>query len=81
MVPIFTSGIYSVSEHTRQITINISHGIQLRGDILVICYHKDEDNEQPNRKVMFRCQFHTCAIYNDVLDINKQELDEACYGK
>ncbi|XP_018333185.1 tensin [Agrilus planipennis] len=76
--PIYTSGIYSVSNGIRQFTVNISterrHGLQLRGDILVKCYHRGING----RETIFACQFHTCAVADYTLSFTRQELDNAC---
>ncbi|XP_039278903.1 tensin-1 [Nilaparvata lugens] len=44
LVPVYTSGVHSVSGDTRQFTVNVAgerrRGLQLRGDILLKCYHR-----------------------------------------
>lgn len=45
LVPVYTSGIHGVAGGTRQFTVNVAgerqrRGLQLRGDILVKCYHR-----------------------------------------
>ncbi|KAK6166364.1 hypothetical protein SNE40_023079 [Patella caerulea] len=75
MQPIFTSGIYNVSDNMQKVCISISPGIPLRGDILIKCYHKKMRTGQ--REVMWGCQFHTCAISDYNLVFSKQELDDA----
>ncbi|ESO86282.1 hypothetical protein LOTGIDRAFT_129445, partial [Lottia gigantea] len=79
MQPIFTSGIYNVSDNMQKVCISISPGIPLRGDILIKCYHKKVRTGQ--REVMWGCQFHTCAISDYNLVFSKQELDDAFNGK
>ncbi|KAL1496974.1 hypothetical protein ABEB36_008015 [Hypothenemus hampei] len=75
---VYTSGIYSVSKDVSQFTVNIAGerkcGLQLRGDILIKCYHYGFGNE---REPIFACQFHTCAVADHTLNFTKQELDFA----
>ncbi|XP_056156887.1 tensin-1 isoform X2 [Lampris incognitus] len=75
MQPVYTSGIYNVQgdSHT-SICITIEPGLLLKGDILLKCYHKRYRN--PNRDVVFRVQFHTCAIHDLGVVFGKKELDE-----
>ncbi|XP_077055294.1 tensin-1 isoform X1 [Siphateles boraxobius] len=75
MQPVYTSGIYNVQgdSHT-SICITIEPGLLLKGDILLKCYHKRYQN--PNRDVIFRVQFHTCALRNLALVFTKKDLDE-----
>ncbi|XP_051752021.1 tensin isoform X9 [Ctenopharyngodon idella] len=75
MQPVYTSGIYNVQgdSHT-SICITIEPGLLLKGDILLKCYHKRYQN--PNRDVIFRVQFHTCALHNLALVFTKNDLDE-----
>lgn len=44
LVPVYTSGVHSVGGDTKQFTVNVSaerrRGLQLRGDILLKCYHR-----------------------------------------
>jgi tensin len=45
LIPVYTSGVYSVCGGTRQFTVNVAgerhrRGLQLRGDILLKCYHR-----------------------------------------
>lgn len=35
-------------------------------------------NGNPKYDVIFRCQFHTCAISNNSLKLESSDLDEAC---
>ncbi|GAB1606464.1 tensin-1-like isoform X6 [Argonauta hians] len=76
MQPMFTSGIYTVTDKMQKVWISISPGIPLRGDVLIKCYHKKSKGNQ--REIIWRCQFHTCAISESSLVFSKQELDEAC---
>ena len=52
--------------------------LQLRGDILIKCYHCESPSE---RQVVFRVQFHTCAVSDAVLSFPRQDLDDACDGR
>ncbi|KAK3771196.1 hypothetical protein RRG08_053343 [Elysia crispata] len=78
MQPIFTSGVYNVTDNMQKVCISISPGIPLRGDILIKCYHKK--SRAGNREVMWQCQFHTCAISDNNIVFSKQELDDAVIG-
>ncbi|XP_064598180.1 tensin-3-like isoform X10 [Liolophura sinensis] len=74
MQPVFTSGVYNVTDNMQKICISIQPGIPLRGDILIKCYHKKIRSGQ--REVMWRAQFHTCAISDYSLIFSKSELDD-----
>ncbi|XP_073503546.1 tensin-1 isoform X9 [Phyllobates terribilis] len=76
MQPVYTSGIYNVQgdSHT-SICITIEPGLLLKGDILLKCYHKKY--RSPTRDVIFRVQFHTCAIHDLGVVFVKDDLDEA----
>ncbi|KAM4601702.1 tensin-1-like [Polymixia lowei] len=80
MQPVYTSGIYNVQgdSHT-SICITIEPGLLLKGDILLKCYHKRYRN--PTRDVVFRVQFHTCAIHDLGVVFGKNELDETFKGR
>uniref|UniRef100_T1I935 C2 tensin-type domain-containing protein n=1 Tax=Rhodnius prolixus TaxID=13249 RepID=T1I935_RHOPR len=46
LVPVYTSGIHTISRETKQFTVNVQtpherRGLQLRGDILIKCYHRE----------------------------------------
>lgn len=43
------------------------------------CYHKRF--RSPSRDVIFRVQFHTCAVHDLGLVFGKDELDETFKGK
>uniref|UniRef100_A0A8C9T5W8 Tensin 1 n=1 Tax=Scleropages formosus TaxID=113540 RepID=A0A8C9T5W8_SCLFO len=75
MQPVYTSGIYNVQgdSHT-SICITIEPGLLLKGDILLKCYHKRF--RSPSRDVIFRVQFHTCAVHDLGIVFGKDELDE-----
>ncbi|XP_057652039.1 tensin-1 isoform X20 [Diorhabda carinulata] len=76
--PIYTSGVYFISNGVSQFTVNVSgegrRGLQLRGDILIKCYHRSDTG----REIIFACQFHTCAVSDHTLSFTRQELDGAC---
>ncbi|XP_044752814.1 tensin-1 isoform X4 [Coccinella septempunctata] len=76
-LPVYTSGVYSVAKGVRQFTVNVAgdqrKGLQLRGDILIKCYHRSDSG----REKIFACQFHTCAVTDYTLSFTRQELDVA----
>ncbi|KRT79129.1 hypothetical protein AMK59_6412, partial [Oryctes borbonicus] len=76
--PVYTSGVYNVSSGVSQFTVNVAgerrRGLQLRGDILIKCYHRSDSG----RETIFACQFHTCAVADYTLSFTRQELDGAC---
>ncbi|KAM6893732.1 tensin-1 [Xenentodon cancila] len=75
MQPVYTSGIYNVQgDSNTSICITIEPGLLLKGDILLKCYHKRYRN--PTRDMVFRVQFHTCAIHDLGVVFGKSELDE-----
>lgn len=78
LTPVYTSGVYSVVSGVKQFTVNLAAerrpGLQLRGDILVKCYHRGPSD----RETIFACQFHTCAVADNTLSFTRQELDNAC---
>ncbi|XP_071320247.1 tensin-1 isoform X4 [Trachinotus anak] len=79
MQPVYTSGIYNVQgDSNTSICITIEPGLLLKGDILLKCYHKRYRN--PTRDVVFRVQFHTCAIHDLGVVFGKNELDETFKG-
>ncbi|XP_036946662.1 tensin isoform X3 [Acanthopagrus latus] len=79
MQPVYTSGIYNVQgDSNTSICITIEPGLLLKGDILLKCYHKRFRN--PTRDVVFRVQFHTCAIHDLGVVFGKNELDETFKG-
>uniref|UniRef100_A0A672TFH5 Tensin 1 n=1 Tax=Strigops habroptila TaxID=2489341 RepID=A0A672TFH5_STRHB len=57
------------------ICITIEPGLLLKGDILLKCYHKKF--RSPTRDVIFRVQFHTCAVHDLDVVFGKEDLDEA----
>ncbi|XP_061579856.1 tensin-1 isoform X1 [Cololabis saira] len=75
MQPVYTSGIYNVQGDSQtSICITIEPGLLLKGDILLKCYHKRYRSSC--RDVIFRVQFHTCAVHDLGLVFGKDELDE-----
>uniref|UniRef100_A0A8C5B4Z1 Tensin 1 n=1 Tax=Gadus morhua TaxID=8049 RepID=A0A8C5B4Z1_GADMO len=75
MQPVYTSGIYNVQGDSQtSICITIEPGLLLKGDILLKCYHKRY--RSPSRDVVFRVQFHTCAVHDLGIVFGKEELDE-----
>ncbi|XP_024082728.1 tensin isoform X3 [Cimex lectularius] len=51
LIPVYTSGVHTVSPETRQFTVTVSggadrRGLQLRGDILLKCYHRHYCNDE-----------------------------------
>uniref|UniRef100_A0A8C2G6E5 Tensin 1 n=1 Tax=Cyprinus carpio TaxID=7962 RepID=A0A8C2G6E5_CYPCA len=76
-VQFYVYAYYSINvqgdSHT-SICITIEPGLLLKGDILLKCYHKRYQN--PSRDVIFRVQFHTCAVHNLALVFTKNDLDE-----
>ncbi|XP_020660716.3 tensin-1 isoform X3 [Pogona vitticeps] len=73
---VYTSGIYHVQGDSQtSICITIEPGLLLKGDILLKCYHKEF--RSPTRDVIFRVQFHTCAIHDLAIVFNKEDLDDA----
>ncbi|XP_073074219.1 tensin-1 isoform X6 [Manis javanica] len=76
MQPVYTSGIYNVQGDSQtSICITIEPGLLLKGDILLKCYHKKF--RSPARDVIFRAQFHTCAIHDLGVVFGKEDLDDA----
>ncbi|XP_053733576.1 tensin-1 isoform X4 [Synchiropus splendidus] len=75
MQPVYTSGIYNVQGDSQtSICITIEPGLLLKGDILLKCYHKRYRGS--SRDVIFRVQFHTCAVHDLGIVFGKDELDE-----
>ena len=79
MTPIYTSGVYNLTDAMRQVTIVFEGGVQLRGDILLKAYHRRL--APPSREVIFRIQFHTCAVSDKILPFSRNDLDDACNGE
>ncbi|KAL4635640.1 tensin-1-like [Arapaima gigas] len=75
MQPVYTSGIYNVQgDSETTICITIEPGLMLKGDVLLKCYHKRFHG--PARDVIFRVQFHTCAVHDLGIVFSKEDLDE-----
>ncbi|XP_047740539.1 tensin-1 isoform X3 [Hyalella azteca] len=91
MTHVYTSGVYQITEGLRYVTIVLEQhkssntsqnnarvsGIQLRGDVLLKAYHR-RLGPPPSREVVFRAQFHTCAVSEKVLGFSRLDLDDAC---
>ncbi|XP_060684176.1 tensin-1 isoform X4 [Hemiscyllium ocellatum] len=76
MQPVYTSGIYNIpGDGQTSICITIEPGLMLKGDILLKCYHKNSGG--PSREIVFRVQFHTCAIHDLGIVFGKEDLDDA----
>jgi hypothetical protein len=60
-----------------RIKVTFSEGLELSGDVLVKGFHKTLSG----RDIVFRCQFHTCAVTDYVLLLEKSDLDDACRDK
>ncbi|XP_078408874.1 tensin 1b isoform X4 [Cetorhinus maximus] len=76
MQPVYTSGIYNIpGDGQTSICITIEPGLMLKGDILLKCYHKKY--QSPSREIVFRVQFHTCAIHDLGVVFGKEDLDDA----
>ncbi|KAA0186300.1 hypothetical protein HAZT_HAZT000753 [Hyalella azteca] len=94
MTHVYTSGVYQITEGLRYVTIVLEQhkssntsqnnarvsGIQLRGDVLLKAYHR-RLGPPPSREVVFRAQFHTCAVSEKVLGFSRLDLDDACNGE
>lgn len=76
---IYTSGVFHVTPEMERICITIEGGLVLRGDVLIKCYHKNTLSS--GRDIIFRCQFHTGAIRDHGLVLDKTELDDGCKEK
>lgn len=92
---IFFLGIYQPNHHHQPLQIN-THGLRLRGDILIRCYHVNGDFSTQNgdfgcrspngdfgrrqRSLYFSLQFHTCAG-NRTMRLGKRDLDVAFRGQ
>ncbi|ELU01243.1 hypothetical protein CAPTEDRAFT_123623 [Capitella teleta] len=76
MEPVFVSGIYQVTANQPRICISLDPSLSLKGDVLVKCFHKRPRSNI--RDIVFRCQFHTCAVSNHGMTLQKHELDDAC---
>ena len=68
----------TITESMHKVCISMVQGLQLRGDVLIKCYNKKA--KASTRDVIFRCQFHTCAVSETGLVFSKKDLDDACSG-
>lgn len=71
---IYETNVYSFTPDRRKFSVAIENGLEVRGDILVKCSHKSITSA---REIIFRCQFHTGAVENNFLRLEKSQLDEA----
>jgi tensin len=82
-LPVYASAIYRIdSQQNRPQGWSMpvgDRGLQLRGDILIKCYHR-YSKPLERRETVFSIQFHTCAITSHTLLFYRQELDDACRG-
>jgi tensin len=74
---IHTTDMYMGYLGQERIKVTFSEGLELSGDVLVKGFHKTLSG----RDIVFRCQFHTCAVTDYVLLLEKSDLDDACRGK
>ena len=79
MMPVYTSGVYNLTDTLRHVTITLENPVSLRGDVIIKAYHRCLT--PASREVVFRVQFHTCAVSNKSLPFTKSQLDDACNGK
>ncbi|XP_063529853.1 tensin-1 isoform X2 [Cydia strobilella] len=73
-VCVYTSGLYMVSGGGW--TVGVGR-LALRGDVLVRAYRRPAQAQQ--RRLVFACQFHTCAVADHTLSFTKQQLDHAAH--
>ncbi|XP_077290561.1 focal adhesion protein tensin isoform X2 [Arctopsyche grandis] len=94
IVPIYTSNVYSLGVGARQFTAALGSagsggtagGVAVRGDVLLRCYTRppplaSQSNSSLNkneRRLLFSCQFHTCAVSDFTIIFTKNDLDHAC---
>ncbi|XP_049864999.1 tensin isoform X2 [Pectinophora gossypiella] len=80
-VCVYTSGLYMVSGGGW--TVGVGR-LALRGDVVVRAYrraahaHPSSQSSVP-RRLVFACQFHTCAVADHTLSFTKQQLDHAAH--
>src|SRR6218665_293258 len=65
------------SASSSYICVTLDPCLQLRSDVLVKCFNRHSTSSS-TRDVIFRCQFHTCAVSNNLVKFGKSDLDEAC---
>ncbi|XP_045906358.1 tensin-3-like isoform X1 [Micropterus dolomieu] len=69
-----TSAVYHVNAaQTDQLYFVLQPAQLLKGDIMVVCY--DKDNRSVSRQVVFRLQFHTGLVHGHTLSFSKADLD------
>ncbi|XP_035380445.1 tensin-2 isoform X2 [Electrophorus electricus] len=74
---VYTSSIYNIDgSRNRTLCIRIEPALQLKGDVMVKCYHRHSGLCE--RECVFRVQFHTCTVHGAQLWFGKKELDHAC---
>ncbi|XP_046961886.1 tensin-1 isoform X2 [Vanessa cardui] len=77
---VYTSGLYMVNGGGW--TVGVGR-LALRGDVLVRAYrrpaHAHTHAHNPQRHLVFACQFHTCAVADHTLSFTKQQLDHAVH--
>ncbi|UYV76144.1 TNS1 [Cordylochernes scorpioides] len=72
MQPVYTTGVYLANSRTQRVTVGLNPSVALRGDVLVICYHKSPEG----RTLLFRLQFHTCTVDGGrCLTFRREDLD------
>ncbi|XP_064475159.1 tensin-1-like isoform X4 [Ornithodoros turicata] len=76
MQPVYTSGVYLATDSSKRVIVSMEPSLQLRGDILIKCYHKKQ--RPAGRSPIFRLQFHTCTLAGDRVTFTKTDLDDAC---
>ena len=80
-----------MQDGSKQCTISVldddGHNLRLRGDILMKCYHRNQEfaksgrDSRTGRECIFACQFHTCAINDSSCLFTRSDLDSAFVGK
>ncbi|KAM3620946.1 uncharacterized protein V6R79_003955 [Siganus canaliculatus] len=74
---VYTSGVFDPqSSRARKLCVTMEPALLLKGDIMVMCYHRRSRTAE--REVVFRVQFHTCTVHGAQLWFGKTELDLAC---
>lgn len=92
----FFSDVYSLGVGARQFTAALGSpssagaagGVAVRGDVLLRCYtrphplasHAGSPLNKNERRLLFSCQFHTCAVSDFTIIFTKNDLDYACNG-
>jgi tensin len=68
-----------VSPSQPRVCVSLDPSLALKGDVLIKCFHKRPRSNI--RDVIFRCQFHTCAVSNHAMMLHKADLDDAAEGE